>query len=57
MIPIAGIQSLWAAVVVIVIPAAIIAAAELDERLRQRESSARPVMRTLRTWVGRTSGP
>ncbi len=46
---ITGTDSVWAAIVIIVIPAAIILAAELDERLRQRESMLRGAVVTLRT--------
>ena len=41
----------WAAVVIVVIPTLIIAAAELDERLRQRESRLRRSVQILRSWV------
>ena len=46
-----GTSAVWAAVVIIVIPTLIIAAAELDERLRQRESPLRRAVRILRSWA------
>ena len=48
---IAGSNPTWALIVIVIIPAAIIAAAELDERLRQRESALRPALITVRTWA------
>jgi hypothetical protein len=45
---ITGTDSLWAAIVIIVIPAAIILAAELVERLRLRESMMWGAVVTLR---------
>ncbi len=44
-------SSLWAVVVIVVIPTLIIAAAEIDERLRQGESPLRRAVRTLRSWA------
>ena len=41
----------WAAVVVVAVPVAIIAASEVDERLRQRNSRFRPAVATLRLAV------
>jgi small-conductance mechanosensitive channel len=38
------------ALVVVVVPVLIIAAAELDERLRQRRSALRPAVVVIRTW-------
>ena len=46
-----GNNAIWAGVIILVVPSLIIAAAELDERLRQRESSLRPAVRILRSWV------
>ncbi len=40
----------WAIAIIVLIPAIVIIAAELDERLRQRESPLRPAVATLRTW-------
>ncbi len=48
---ISGNSSAWAAVALLVLPAAIIAAAELDERLRQRESPLRGAVLILRNWT------
>ncbi len=42
---------LVAAVVIVVLPAIIIGVGELEERLRQRESSFGPTVATLRVWV------
>jgi small-conductance mechanosensitive channel len=44
-------QVLWAAALVIVLPLLVVAANELDERLRQRESHLRPALITIRTWT------
>lgn len=44
-------SAVWAVVVIVVVPIAIIVAAELDERLRQRESALRPSVVTLRNWA------
>lgn len=41
---------IWAVVVIVVVPFAVIATAELDERLRQRESPLRSAVTTIRTW-------
>ncbi|MGI9623480.1 MAG: mechanosensitive ion channel domain-containing protein [Acidimicrobiales bacterium] len=43
-------NSTWAVIVIIAIPALIIAAAEIDERLRQRESPLRRAVLILRNW-------
>jgi small-conductance mechanosensitive channel len=40
----------WAALVVFVVPALIVVAAEFDERLRQRRSPLRPAVTVLRQW-------
>lgn len=48
---VAATSTAWAAVVVVAIPVAIIAASEIDERLRQRGSRLRPVMSTVRLAV------
>lgn len=42
---------IWAIVVIAVVPLAVIAAAELDERLRQRESPFRSTLAIVRTWA------
>jgi small-conductance mechanosensitive channel len=42
---------IWALVIILVVPAAVIAASELEERLRQRESPLRRPVATLRTWA------
>ncbi len=42
---------LWAIVVIVVVPVAVLAAAELDERLRQRDSPLRTAVGVLRSWV------
>ena len=47
----AGTSTAWAIIAIIVIPAAIIAASELDERLRQRQTVLRRVVGTLRLWA------
>ncbi len=41
---------IWAIVLMVVLPAAVIGAGEVEERLRQRDSSFRPVLSMLR-WV------
>ena len=41
----------WAIIVIVVIPIAIIAGSELDERLRQRESPLRPTVLMIRAWA------
>lgn len=45
-----GTSAFWAVVVIVVVPVAVIATAELDERLRQRESSLRRAVGVLRSW-------
>jgi small-conductance mechanosensitive channel len=47
----ADVSTAWAAVVVVAVPVAIIAASEVDERLRQRNSRFRPAVSTLRLAV------
>jgi len=44
-------SSTWAVVIILVVPALIIAAAEIDERLRQRRSPLRAAVVTLRNWA------
>ncbi|MEO1057358.1 MAG: mechanosensitive ion channel domain-containing protein [Actinomycetota bacterium] len=44
-------ETLWAIAVILLVPVAIVAAAELDERLRQRESPLRDAVLTLRNWA------
>ncbi len=44
-------ETLWAVAVILFVPVAIIAAAELDERLRQRESPLRTAVVTMRNWA------
>jgi small-conductance mechanosensitive channel len=46
-----GIDTVWALVAVIVVPAAIVIAAEVDERTRQRRSPLRASVSIVRTWV------
>lgn len=41
----------WAVALAIVVPGLIIAAGEVDERLRQRDSGLRPVVSVLRWWT------
>lgn len=41
----------WALALVVIVPALIVAAGELDERLRQRDSGLRPVVSVLRWWT------
>ncbi|MDH4278911.1 MAG: hypothetical protein OEW83_12610, partial [Acidimicrobiia bacterium] len=41
----------WAAVIMVVIPAVVIIAAEIDERLRQRDSPLRPAALVVRNWT------
>lgn len=48
---IAGTNPWWATVVIVIVPLVIIAAAELDERLRQRESPLRQAVTILRNWT------
>ena len=40
----------WALVVILLVPVLIIVAAEVDERLRQRESTMRPAVEVIRNW-------
>jgi len=40
----------WALVVILLVPVLIIVAAEVDERLRQRESTMRPAVEVIRSW-------
>ncbi|MGA7758472.1 MAG: mechanosensitive ion channel family protein [Ilumatobacteraceae bacterium] len=44
-------SSLWAVVIIAVVPLAVLGAAEFDERLRQRDSPLRGALRTVRTWA------
>ncbi|WP_040491982.1 mechanosensitive ion channel family protein [Ilumatobacter nonamiensis] len=44
-------SSIWAIVVIVIVPLLIIATAELDERLRQRDSPFRRAAAMLRTWT------
>ncbi|MCP5032203.1 MAG: mechanosensitive ion channel [Actinomycetia bacterium] len=46
-----GADITWAIVAIVVIPAVVILAAELDERFRQRQSPLRPAVQILRTWA------
>ena len=48
---VAGPNPWWATVVIVAVPLVIIAAAELDERLRQRESPLRRAVTILRNWT------
>ncbi len=41
----------WAALIIVVLPLLIIAAGELEERLRQRDSKYRGAVSTVRVWV------
>ncbi len=41
----------WAALIIIVLPLLIIGSAEVEERLRQRDSPYQPAVGTLRIWV------
>lgn len=43
--------AIWAAVLIVLLPVLIIAAGELQERLRQRESPLESVVATIRNWV------
>jgi small-conductance mechanosensitive channel/CRP-like cAMP-binding protein len=43
--------TVWAVVVIAVVPLAVIAASEVDERLRQRESPLRSALGVLRGWA------
>jgi len=49
--PVAGTNPWWAMIVIILVPLVVITAAELDERLRQRESPLRRAVNVLRTWT------
>ncbi|MDY7105050.1 MAG: mechanosensitive ion channel family protein [Actinomycetota bacterium] len=51
MIALAENSGTWAAVVIVAVPALVIAASELDERLRQRDSPLRAAVATVRNWV------
>lgn len=44
-------RAVWALVLVAVLPLVTIAAGELDERLRQRDSDLRPALSVIRWWV------
>lgn len=44
-------DAFWAVLVIVVVPVAVLAAAELDERLRQRDSAVRTAVGVLRSWV------
>jgi small-conductance mechanosensitive channel len=46
-----GSVTFWAAVLIVLLPALIIAAGELQERLRQRESALVQPVATIRSWV------
>ena len=46
-----GSEALVAAIIIVVLPALIIGVGELEERLRQRDSSLRPSVAVLRVWV------
>lgn len=46
-----GTSPLWAVVMIVLVPLAIIAAAEFDERLRQRDSALRSAVVMLRSWT------
>ncbi len=41
----------WAIVVIVIVPLAVLGAAEFDERLRQRDSPLRSAMSIVRTWA------
>ncbi len=43
-------ELIWTVVVILIVPAAVIAASEFEERLRQRQSPVRRPVSTLRTW-------
>ncbi len=43
--------AVWALILVVVLPVVIIGAAELEERLRQRDSSLTPIVSILRSWT------
>jgi small-conductance mechanosensitive channel/CRP-like cAMP-binding protein len=44
-------EVLWSLAVIVVVPLVIVGAAEVEERLRQRESPLQAPLRTLRNWV------
>lgn len=44
-------QVLWALIAIVVVPMAVLAAAEVDERLRQRNSTLRGAVGILRKWA------
>lgn len=46
-----GADTAWALVVIVVIPIVVVAAAELDERIRQRRSPLRAAVQILRNWT------
>ena len=46
-----SVELLWSAAVIVVVPLVVVGAAELEERLRQADSSLLAPVRTLRTWV------
>ena len=43
--------AIWAVVVIVLVPFTVIAASEIDERLRQRESPLRSAIRVTRDWA------
>ncbi|MCP4306615.1 MAG: mechanosensitive ion channel [bacterium] len=43
--------AVWALILVVVLPVVIIGAAEIEERLRQRDSALTPVVSVLRSWT------
>ena len=43
--------AVWALILVVVLPVVIISAAELEERLRQRDSALTPIVSILRSWT------
>ncbi|MCP3856463.1 MAG: mechanosensitive ion channel [Actinomycetia bacterium] len=47
----ASLSTEWAVAIIILVPALILLAAELDERLRQANSPLRPAALLIRTWV------
>jgi small-conductance mechanosensitive channel/CRP-like cAMP-binding protein len=44
-------EVLWSLAVIVIVPLTIVGAAEVEERLRQRESPLQAPLRTLRNWV------
>ncbi len=44
-------NSAWSALIIVALPLLIIAAGELEERLRQRDSKYQPAIGTIRVWV------